>query len=111
MLVVFTDILTSVVLSPSAILSSTVVRVTSWGVFQLEDVNVNESGLTVTSFVFDEAISKTTLEIGWGLEVNTTVNLPDSPSFTSIVSLLTVKPATSLSSIILTVTVLFARPL
>ena len=92
-LVVFTDIVTSVVVVfPFAMLSSTAVRVTSRGVLQLSDVNVKESGLTVTLFVSNEAISKTTSEVG--LDVNTTVNVSDSPSFTSIVSLLTVKPAT-----------------
>ena len=77
------------------ILSATPVTVPSWGVFQLFDVNVKESGLTVTSFVFDEAISKTTLELGWGWDVNTIVNVSVVPASVTVADvLLSVKPAT-----------------
>jgi len=66
-----------VVMSPSAIASSTPVTVTVWGVFQFDEANVSDVLSTVISVVSPLVTAMTTLDVGWTFR--TTVKLSAVP--------------------------------
>ena len=102
-----TEKVTAVVWSPSTVVSSTPVTITSCGVFQFALVNVTWALSTVTSPVSGEAIDRTTSDVG--CESNTTVIVAVVPASETVsVVLEIVKPGPS-SSTVVTETVWFAR--
>ena len=102
-----TEIVTSVCVSTSTIVSLTPVNVTVCGVSQLPFVNVKAAALTVTSPVSAETTPRTTSVAGFSSNTRVNVWVPPA-SVTVRVVCDFVKPAASSLSVVVTVTVWLA---
>ena len=88
--------------SPSMMSSSIPVTMTSWAMFQLELVNVNNVGKTVASPVSPDVTLMLTSVPGWVLRITVNVSVePDSETTVEPSETTTVTPAES-SSVVVT---------